>query len=211
MIEAAEYATPYQRRLYERYQEIHRKFFPRPPVFPEAQPEAQPEQPPEPIPAIPVKPIDITQTKLRMRIIRRVVCASFSITQEFLISEQRTAKVVVPRHLCAYLISRFTTASLPTIGKSLGDRDHTTIIHAIRRTGVRIAADRKFAERVHMIEQEIRNELGETSRPRHCIARYVEHHRVADYLLIGWMWAANLNEYAALLIWPCGCQYVEPK
>jgi hypothetical protein len=42
------------------------------------------------------------------------------------------------------------------------------------------------------------------------IARYVTHERVADYLLCGWMWRANLNEYAALLLWPCGCRMVEP-
>jgi hypothetical protein len=45
--------------------------------------------------------------------------------------------------------------------------------------------------------------------------RYVPHHRVADYLLIGWMWSADLGhihgEWCALCAWPCGCKLAEPK
>jgi hypothetical protein len=42
------------------------------------------------------------------------------------------------------------------------------------------------------------------------IARYVLHERVIDYMNCGWMWRANVSGWAALMIWPCDCQMVEP-
>jgi hypothetical protein len=117
---------------------------------------------------------------------------------------------VRPRHVYCYLASRLTKASLPQIARSL-DKDHTTVLHAIKRTEARIAMNREFAEHMRALEVRVRNQFGETRQPRGCIGRYVVHEAVADYFLLGWMWAANLNEYAALMIWPCSCPFVEPK
>ena len=41
--------------------------------------------------------------------------------------------------------------------------------------------------------------------------RYVLHHNVIDYMRLGWMWRANINSHAALMIWPCQCKMVEPQ
>jgi Bacterial dnaA protein helix-turn-helix len=220
MIEAAEFATPTQRRLHDHYEQIHLKFFPKPPVFPKLIVKSPSIPPPitatppvdaEPQPVVPaLGPIGMDQTKLRMRIIRRNVCRAFGISKDTLMSPRRLDAVVRPRHAYSYLVSLLTRASLPVIARSLG-QDHTTIMHAIETTKKRVAKDEEFAARLRRLELTIRIELGETSRPRSCVARYVEHHRVMDHFMLGWMWAANLNEYAALLIWPCACECVEPK
>jgi hypothetical protein len=223
MIEAAEFATPIQRELYDHYREIHLKFFPLPPVFPRSiEPPALPAAPQQPcaqavLEALPPAPrlppdkaIGIAQTQLRMKVIRRVVCESYAISRDTLMSARRTNDIVRPRHVYCYLASRLTKASLPQFARSL-DQDHTTVMHAIKRTEARITIDREFAEHVRQLEARVRNQFGENHRPRGCIGRYVVHAAVADYFLLGWMHAANLNEYAALMIWPCSCPFVEPR
>jgi Bacterial dnaA protein helix-turn-helix len=215
MIEAVEFSTEAQRQQHQHYQEIHRKFFPRPPVFPKliepmpvkAEPPPAPPDPPQPPP---IKFVGFDQTRLRMRIIRRMVCQAFDISREAIMSTRRTHDIVRPRQVYSYLVTRLTRASTPMIARSLG-QDHTTIIHAVRKIELRVNADHDFGVRINQLERRIRTELGEDSKPRSCIARYVVHEQVADYFLLGWMWAANLNEYSALLIWPCDCQHIEPK
>ncbi len=47
------------------------------------------------------------------------------------------------------------------------------------------------------------------------VLRYVQHRRVEDYLLLGWMAVSDLGSYhgqfSVLMSWPCGCQVVEPR
>lgn len=221
MIEAPELVTATQRELHDRYTDIHRKFFPSPPVFSRPQPKvamppvvAVPVEPEKPISKptrAPGPPITLDQTNLRLKIIKELVCAEFDITQLAIVSERRMPKFVLPRHMFYYLASRFTKASLPRMGKSLGGQDHTTALHAIRRTKVRIGTDIAVYKQVMRLEAILRQAFGETNTPRNCIGRYVIHERVQDHFMLGWMWAANLNEYAALMIWPCACECVEPK
>jgi hypothetical protein len=51
--------------------------------------------------------------------------------------------------------------------------------------------------------------------PREWHVRYVKHHRVIDYLWLGWMVVADLGsthgEFSVLMSWPCACRIVEPK
>jgi Bacterial dnaA protein helix-turn-helix len=50
-----------------------------------------------------------------------------------LISARRTADVVRPRQIAMFLARRLTASSLPVIGRKFGDRDHTTVLHAVRK------------------------------------------------------------------------------
>lgn len=208
MIEAPEYVTPTQLKLYHRYRDIHDKFFP--PVPPRPQPktvQAQLEQP-KPLSS---NVVPLEATTVRLKIILRTVCEFYGISQEAIKSHRRTHDIVMPRHMVSHLAVKLTKASLPRIGRLLGGQDHTTILHAIRVTELRVRRDRVIWEQARRLEASLRQQFGdENATPRNCIGRYVPHHRVYDYLCCGWMWAANLNEYAALMIWPCGCECVEP-
>lgn len=50
-----------------------------------------------------------------------------------LCSERRHAVIVLPRHVVCYLAKNLTTYSYPHIGRRLGDRDHTTPMHSVKR------------------------------------------------------------------------------
>lgn len=62
-----------------------------------------------------------------------LVCKRFGVTRLDIISERRTARVVVPRQICCYLMRHCTTLSLPEVGRRLGGRDHTTALSSVRK------------------------------------------------------------------------------
>jgi len=78
--------------------------------------------------------------------IQAVVCERFGLTLLDLTSQRNGRTYAQPRQLAMYLARELTQASLPSIGKLFGDRDHSTVIHAIRVTEKRIAHDRDFAD-----------------------------------------------------------------
>jgi chromosomal replication initiator protein len=73
--------------------------------------------------------------------IKDAACAHFGLTVEELLSSSRTARVAWPRQVAMYLARELTDESLPAIGRNFGGRDHTTVLHAHRRTVSRIATD----------------------------------------------------------------------
>ena len=72
--------------------------------------------------------------------IKRAVCAAFRVTRADLESARRARDVTRPRHLAMALAKRLTARSLPEIGRHFGGRDHTTVIHALRKMAPVIAA-----------------------------------------------------------------------
>jgi chromosomal replication initiator protein len=80
--------------------------------------------------------------------IQRATCELFGLTTEELLSSTRTARIAWPRQLAMYLARELTEESLPAIGRHFGGRDHTTIMHACRRTSARIASDNASREAV---------------------------------------------------------------
>jgi chromosomal replication initiator protein len=73
--------------------------------------------------------------------IQAVVVEHFALFPGELLSSARTARVAWPRQLAMYLARELTGESLPAIGRQFGGRDHTTVLHAWRRTAARIAED----------------------------------------------------------------------
>jgi len=72
-----------------------------------------------------------------------------------LLSVRRTNDVVRPRMVGMYLARTMTTKSLPEIGRRFGGRDHTTVLHALRKIGMLIAIDAELAEKVAAIKETI--------------------------------------------------------
>jgi chromosomal replication initiator protein len=73
--------------------------------------------------------------------IQRATCELFGLSHEELLSGSRTARIAWPRQLAMYLARELTGESLPAIGRHFGGRDHTTVMHACRRTSARLADD----------------------------------------------------------------------
>jgi chromosomal replication initiator protein len=80
-------------------------------------------------------------------------CEHFGLTPEELLSSSRTAQIAWPRQVAMYLARELTGESLPSIGRHFGGRDHTTVLHAWRRTGQRLLDDagaRKSVEKLRL-------------------------------------------------------------
>ncbi len=73
--------------------------------------------------------------------IKAAACEHFGLTPDELLSPSRTSRVAWPRQVAMYLARELTDESLPAIGRQFGGRDHTTVLHACRRTASRIAED----------------------------------------------------------------------
>lgn len=77
------------------------------------------------------KPVRLRITTMQEILI--AVCVFYSTSSYAIKSSKRTANIVLPRHIFVFLAKRLTTKSLPEIGRFLGGRDHTTVLHAFRR------------------------------------------------------------------------------
>jgi chromosomal replication initiator protein len=77
--------------------------------------------------------------------IQKAAAEHFGLKQADLISERRTRAVARPRQAAMWLAKQLTTRSLPDIGRRFGGRDHTTVLHAVRRIDELRAADAQLA------------------------------------------------------------------
>ena len=91
--------------------------------------------------------------KVKIEDIQRVVSKHFNVTKADLLSARRTRTVVRPRQIAMYLAKALTPRSLPEIGRRFGNRDHTTVLHAVRKIEEMASADRGFADEIEMLKR----------------------------------------------------------
>ena len=92
---------------------------------------------------------------LTIGLIRDETAARYGVAIVDMLSLRRNARVVEARKVAIHLARRLTTASLPTIGRYFGDRDHSTICAAIQTLEDRLRRDRAFAIQVEELEADI--------------------------------------------------------
>lgn len=83
------------------------------------------------------------------------VCAYYKIPRLDLVSQRRHRSIVRPRQVAMYLARKLTPYSLPEIGKKFGDRDHTTVLWAIRQVTALMQTDAQLFHDVEAIEESI--------------------------------------------------------
>jgi chromosomal replication initiator protein len=91
--------------------------------------------------------------------IKAATCQLFGLTHDELVSPSRSSRVSMPRQLAMYLARELTDESLPAIGRHFGGRDHTTVMHACRRTSARIQSDASTRQAVEKLKHELGSEL----------------------------------------------------
>jgi chromosomal replication initiator protein len=96
-----------------------------------------------------------TRARRTVAEIQAATCRLFAISGEELVSASRTARLAWPRQLAMYLARELTEESLPAIGRKFGGRDHTTVMHACRRTSERIGSDEASREAVENLLAEL--------------------------------------------------------
>ena len=72
-------------------------------------------------------------------------------------SKRRPASIAVPRQIAMYLSKELTQKSLPEIGNAFGGRDHTTVLHAVRKIQTMRNSDANLNHNIHILEQQLRN------------------------------------------------------
>jgi chromosomal replication initiator protein len=85
--------------------------------------------------------------------IQRRVAEHFNIKQADMQSPRRARQVARPRQVAMYLAKQLTTRSLPEIGRKFGGRDHTTVMHAVKKVEELCAADAAFLEDVELLKR----------------------------------------------------------
>lgn len=81
----------------------------------------------------------------------RTVAEFYGITAIDLLSQRREASIIRPRHVAMYLAKTITLLSLPAIGRRMGGRDHTTVMHAVHKIAARMAVDERLRDEIDLI------------------------------------------------------------
>ena len=91
--------------------------------------------------------------RVRIEDIQRIVARQFSVSKNDLLSNRRTRVIVRPRQIAMYLAKVMTPRSLPEIGRRFGGRDHTTVLHAVRKIEELTSQDQKMAHEVELLKR----------------------------------------------------------
>lgn len=98
--------------------------------------------------------------KISVDEIVRAVGKFYGITHADLISARRTSHIVRPRQVAMYLSRMLTLRSLPEIGRRIGNKDHTTVLHGVRLIAARIEKDQSLRGEILSLTNKLRPEVG---------------------------------------------------
>jgi chromosomal replication initiator protein len=91
--------------------------------------------------------------KVKIEDIQKLVATHFNVSRADILSSRRSAGVVKPRQIAMYLAKVLTLRSLPEIGRRFGGRDHTTVLHAVRKIEGAVAADNGLRDDVELLKR----------------------------------------------------------
>jgi len=100
-----------------------------------------------------IRPLEPKRVKIED--IQRVVARQYNVSRADLLSSRRTANVVRPRQVAMYLAKTLTLRSLPEIGRRFGGRDHTTVLHAVRKIENLVGNDSAFADEIEALKRQL--------------------------------------------------------
>ena len=95
--------------------------------------------------------------RIKIEDIIKTVSRHFGVSKGDILSQRRHRSVVWPRQIGMYLSKQMTTRSLPEIGRRFGNRDHTTVLHAIRKIDGCLTADAKLKDELEDLKRQIGN------------------------------------------------------
>jgi chromosomal replication initiator protein len=96
--------------------------------------------------------------RIRIEEIQRIVARHYNVSKQDLLSNRRTRTIVKPRQVAMYLAKMMTPRSLPEIGRRFGGRDHTTVLHAVRKIEDLVGADAKLAQELELLKRLINDQ-----------------------------------------------------
>jgi len=93
--------------------------------------------------------------RVKIEDIQRVVAHHYNVSKADLLSSRRTRTIVRPRQIAMYLAKVLTPRSLPEIGRRFGGRDHTTVLHAVRKIEGLLGGDKTLADEIELLKRMI--------------------------------------------------------
>lgn len=89
--------------------------------------------------------------RIKIDDILKIVGRHYNVARTDLLSPRRARSIVVPRQVGMYLAKKMTSRSLPEIGRRFGGRDHSTVLHAVRKIDDQIRTDERLAREVALL------------------------------------------------------------
>lgn len=103
------------------------------------------------------QPPILAQPMPKMRRIITDVSFHFELTVDEILSDRRQIQVVLPRQIAMYLCKTMTTYALPSIGRYFNGRDHSTVLHSVRKIAALRKTDVRLDQDITTIERTIQN------------------------------------------------------
>ena len=103
---------------------------------------------------------DLLQTggdhrRIKIEDILKVVSRHYGISRGDILSQRRHRSVVWPRQIGMYLAKQLTSRSLPEIGRRFGNRDHTTVLHAIRKIEGELSGNTRLKDEIEDLKKQL--------------------------------------------------------
>ncbi len=100
--------------------------------------------------------LSIQNRQISVENIQKTVADFYKIKVADMYSKKRPASIARPRQIAMYLAKELTQKSLPEIGELFGGRDHTTVLHAVRKIGGERGKDSELNQQLHVLEQTLK-------------------------------------------------------
>ncbi|QWE06652.1 chromosomal replication initiator protein DnaA [Polynucleobacter sp. JS-JIR-5-A7] len=100
--------------------------------------------------------LSIQNRQISVENIQKAVADFYSIKVADMYSKKRPANIARPRQIAMFMAKELTQKSFPEIGELFGGRDHTTVLHAVRKIGDERAHDSQLNHEIHVIEQTLK-------------------------------------------------------
>ena len=100
--------------------------------------------------------LSIQNRQISVENIQKTVADFYKIKVADMYSKKRPASIARPRQIAMYLAKELTKKSLPEIGELFGGRDHTTVLHAVRKIGGERGKNTELNQQLHVLEQTLK-------------------------------------------------------
>ncbi len=101
--------------------------------------------------------LSLQRTAITIEMIQKTVADFFKLKLGDMYSKRRPASIALPRQIAMYLSKELTQKSLPEIGYAFGGRDHTTVLHAVKKIQSIRQSNSTLNHNIHILEQQLRD------------------------------------------------------
>ena len=101
--------------------------------------------------------INLAKKELSLNTITRHVCTYFGVKEKEVMSKTRKQGIVQARQISMYLSHKYTDLSYAEIGRQMGKKDHSTVLHSCSMVKRRLSTEKNFRHQVEEIEAGFKN------------------------------------------------------